>query len=139
MTRTVKWGCIAPVLGLVALVGLVLALDAFLPSAARRALPDSATDIHEYYRDFGITGDFIRLLTARCSAEEFHAYARQQKLKPVIGDDLPDGCPSWSHSDESWWTPPSSHVGGYFTFEEGGYRRLLAYHDGRLYYDLIGW
>ena len=139
MTRTVKWGCLAPVVALISLIGIMLALDAFLPSGVRRSLPESASDIHEYYKDFGFTGDFTRLLTAKCSIEEFHSYAKRQGLKPVTGEGLPSGCASWSHSSESWWDPPSSFVPGYFTFEEGGYRRLLGYHDGRLYYDIVAW
>jgi len=138
MKSLVKWGCVAPLVGMAALIGLVLALDAFLPSSPRRALPSSATEIHEFYKDYGFTGDFTRLLTAKCSIDEFHAYARQQELDPVIGDELPSGCRPWSRSDESWWTPPSSLAGAYFTFERG-YRRILAYHEGRLYYDMTAW
>lgn len=104
-----------------------------------RPLIFTASDIHEYYEDAGFTGDFARLITARCTPDAFHKYARQQGLQPVIGDTLPRECPGWDRCNEAWWTPPVSYRGAYYSCESGGSRRILAYKDGTLYYDIVSW
>jgi hypothetical protein len=60
---------------LCAAVIAVLVIDMIIPSKAMRNLPEGATEVQEYYRDAGMTGDFSRLLKARIPREEVEAYA----------------------------------------------------------------
>ncbi len=64
ISRGVKWGCVALVVGVLSLTAILYLLDTFMPSAARRALPESATDIQEYYSD-SWNGDFVCLIKAQ--------------------------------------------------------------------------
>ena len=104
-----------------------------------RLLHSGASDIRNHYEDGGFTGDFARQIRATCSPEFFHEYARQQRLLPVENGTLPEGCPGWGYGAGRWWSPPRDYTGAYYTFEKGGYRRLLAYRGGFLYYDICAW
>jgi hypothetical protein len=107
-----------------------------------RYLQFHASNVHDYYDDAGggWTGDFSRRIEAQCSEETFHAYAAQQGLtrrldaagaaKVQIG---------WGGAPYSWWTPPQNLEGAYYFYRDGGKRRLLAYHEGHLYYDIEVW
>ena len=46
---------------------------------------------------------------------------------------------SWSSVPQIWWTPPSAYEGAYYLYRDGGERRILAYANGRLYYDIEVW
>lgn len=123
------------------IVGIAVTILAGLPwwFGPIRPLLFSASDIREYYSQYGFTGDFSRLIRAKCSLEVFHAYARQQGLQRLKGRRLPDGCPDWQNLRESWWSPPPDYAGAYYTFRQGGNRCILAYRDGFLYYDISDW
>jgi hypothetical protein len=97
------------------------------------------SNIREHNVSFGYTGDFNHFIVANCSQEDFHAYARQQHLQPVEGDSLPRECPIWGRCDQPWWTPPSTYRGAYYSYEAGGIRRILAFDDGIIYYDISAW
>ena len=103
-----------------------------------RILQLFASDIHDSYDGSGggITGDFKRCIRARCSEEVFHRYARQQGLSQLLSEDDPAGVMGWSSCPERWWTPPRSYRGAFYSFRDGGKRRLLAYSDGYLHYDI---
>jgi hypothetical protein len=104
-----------------------------------RPLVFLAADIKDCYRDAGITGDFSRLIVASCSPEAFHSYAKQQGMQDTFSVELPDGCPSWQVSNEEWWTPPGDLAGAYVEYNPKDGRRLLAYQQGILYYDILAW
>ena len=103
------------------------------------ALSSFATDVQVYDGDVSPNGDFIRGIRARCSEAEFHRFARSEGLLYTGTGDLPAGCPGWGGFPVAWWTPPRSSHGVYYSYEDGGYRRLLSYQDGVLYYDIFRW
>jgi hypothetical protein len=103
-----------------------------------RPLVLSATDIHDYFKSGGFTGDFSRCITARCSTEAFQRYASQQGLQLITDDRLPRNCPEWDHCPEPWWAPPRSYRGAYYSIQQGQ-ARILAYADGILYYNISVW
>jgi len=107
-----------------------------------RPLLFSATEVLDDYDDSGggITCDFNRCIRARCSEEVFHRYARQQELDQGHPGGLSAHGYSWSRSKQAWWTPPSrTGTKWYYSGSPGGSRRLLAYADGCLYYDIAVW
>lgn len=106
-----------------------------------RYLRFHATEIQEYYKSTGsIRFDFVRLLRAKCSEEEFHRYAANQGLFPIPSKGPYDGTIRWARCPESWWTPPEDcgPEGGYYV-EYKGRRCMLAYADGYLYYEMQNW
>lgn len=103
-----------------------------------RPLTAAASDVHEHYQDGGFS-DFARWISARCEPAFFHWYVRRQGLQAVPVGGLPEGCPTWNACPESWWTPPADLTGAYYHFEPSGYRELLAYSAGVLYYDMLEW
>ena len=104
-----------------------------------RLLRFHGSDLREHYEGGGFTGDYVRCIRAKCTEELFHRYAQQQGLKHILSGSLPEGCAGWYSFSEPWWTPPRSYGGTYCEFRPGGYRRLLAYSDGFLYYDISAW
>jgi hypothetical protein len=71
-----------------------------------RALPRSATDIHEYYEDSGFPlYDYARYMKARIPQSEFAAYAKRLGLRPRRAGEIPL---SWIAGDPAWWNPTES-------------------------------
>lgn len=64
---------------------LIWILDHVVPSSAVRNLPKGASDINEFYRDSGMSGDFIRLLKARIPREQVAEYAGKSRRNPQGG------------------------------------------------------
>ena len=74
-----KWGCLTPIAVILALILGVYLLDTFMPSAARRALPNSATEVQEYYSD-SWNGDYVRCVRAKMPEADFPLYAKNLGL-----------------------------------------------------------
>jgi len=85
---------------------------------AVRALPSSASDLHEFYRDSGFPlYDYEYKMKARMPLEEFSTYVARLGLSPSVrgpGGPVPD----WTSGDPDWWNPTFSPVRTYYHVEE---------------------
>jgi hypothetical protein len=120
---------------LCAAVIAVLVIDMIIPSKAMRNLPEGATEVQEYYRDAGMTGDFSRLLKARIPREEVEAYAMKVGALNREEGNAGHGYSSWV-SGPDWWSPKEPPL--YFHYEQG-YRILVGWEDGFVYFDAVAW
>jgi len=123
-----------------ALLCIVLYLALFALHSARAALPTSAEDIHEFHSSYaGVTMDYVYLLKARITENEFQEFVNRMKLS-----NLEDGRGSrreksyWGgHADlgEAWWNPTESIAGAYHDNTAKGSLVVLAkYEHGYLYF-----
>ena len=125
-------GCLCT-LGVIAAALLTIGIvDTVVPSGAVRALPKGATDIQEYYRDAGMSGDFTRLLKARIPRENVAEYARK-----VGATDKKEGragrvYASWGGFKTKWWNPQEAPL--YFSLE-GDTSVLVGWEDGFVYFE----
>lgn len=128
-------GCLWTLGVLCAAVLAVLVIDKIVPSKAVRNLPEGATEVQEYYRDAGMTGDFSRLLKARIPREQVEAYALRvgasNREVGKVGQDYS----SWVNGPD-WWSPRNPPL--YFHYEQG-YRILVGWEDGFVYFDAVAW
>jgi hypothetical protein len=135
-----KWGCLVPLTLVVALVCGLLLADRFIPSAARRALPGTATEIQEYFHEHGITGDATRLLRAKLPADEYPRYAERLGLRvhfdPKRDADIASILDSLRGiARQSWFTPPPADATTYLDRKSGiQFFTVLWYSDGYVYY-----
>src|SRR5690349_8229923 len=82
----------------------------------RRALPATATDVHEASWEDGFLPDYQYCLKARIARAEFDAYARRFGLTPATPGRVYEDDEDWSGLDclpgsESWWHPPPTRDG----------------------------
>ena len=138
-----KWGCLAPVCALTILIISVAALDALLPSSAKRSLPKSASNIQEYYSD-SWNGDFVRLLRADLPEQDYEIYTRSVNLSesydPTKHADIKTMIEMGIGDAPSWWTPPPASDTTLFEYQRGDdYLRVLSYSDGTVYYLITSW
>ncbi len=120
-------------LGVIAAAFLAIwIIDTFVPSGAVRNLPKGATEIQEFYRDAGMTGDFTRLLKARISRDDVAEYARRvgaiHKEEGRVGRDHT----SWVRYGPAWWNPQQEPL--YYSVD-GDTRILVGWEDGFVYFD----
>ena len=124
----IKFGCLLPVAILGVLIVSVVIYDKVTPSTARKALPKSATEIEEYYREAGFMAqDFTRCLKAKMPRSEVaeyakhlglpHRYAKGQTVESVAGLDSGSGlAPPWfdppraDDADEAYYDAGQSCV-----------------------------
>jgi hypothetical protein len=114
---------------------VILVIDKIVPSKAVRDLPDGATEIHEYYKDFGITGDFSRLLKARIPRDQVQPYALRVGASNEEQGNAGKDYLSWTGGPD-WWSPKAPPL--YF-HQEQGYRILVGWEDGFVYFDAVAW
>ena len=143
ISRGVKWGCIAPVVGVLSLIAFLYLLDTFMPSAAGRALPESANDIQEYYSD-SWNGDFVRLVKARLPEGDYEEYAKALNLSTRFDDskhaDIRSTIDIGAGDAPAWWDPPRSSSTTYFDHVKGDdYVQTLKYSDGTVYLFIVSW
>ncbi len=126
----------------VALLGVLSSVGFYVltMSRPRRYLPWEATEIREYYHDYGIIPDFERCLRAKISEAGFQTYIKRLGLTKrynwAVHKDLPI---SWPPCDEVWWTPGALD-GAYFDHTEGEEFCVLAkYEDGYVYFAAFAW
>lgn len=127
---------------LTALPGSIWIADIVTPSIVRRALPATATDVHEYYQDDYFQGDFVRCLQAKMPEAEMPQFAaklgltqrynaRQHSELPLTFS-IPDMIP--------WWHPPASLEGAYLKYQPGKESYSIArYQNGRVYFLAAAW
>jgi hypothetical protein len=143
VSRGVKLGCLAPIIVLLSLIGGLFLLDAFLPSGVRRALPESATDIQEYYSD-SWNGDFVRLIKARLPEGDYHQYAKALNLSTRFDEskhsDIRSKIDIGAGDAPAWWDPPQSSSTTYFDHVKGDdYVKTLKYSNGTVYLFITSW
>ncbi|MBK1789984.1 hypothetical protein [Persicirhabdus sediminis] len=114
---------------------IVVVLDTFLPSKAVRNLPEGATDIQEHYEDVGFTGDFVRVVKARIPESEVAEYARRVGATRKEAGGAGSDYFSWTGA-ASWFAPENPPM--YFHYEPG-YRILVGWEDGYVYFDAAAW
>jgi hypothetical protein len=107
----------------------------------RRALPASASDVHEASWEDDLLPDYQYCLKARITCAEFDAYARRFALTPAAPGRVYDDEQDWSGLDclpgsEPWWNPPPTRD-GVLIGQSGDTWTTAAYHDGYLYLSSI--
>lgn len=143
MNPWLKWGCLTPIAVILALILGLFLLDTFMPSGARRALPNSATEVQEYYWD-SFNGDYERSVKARMPEKDFPLYARNLGLSvrfdPVVHADIASKISMHIPGAPSWWTPPPAGPTTYFRYEKGhDWLQALAYSEGYAYFVSTSW
>jgi hypothetical protein len=106
----------------------------------RRALPSTATDIHEFDRSDGFLPDYSYYLKARISSDEFQTYVERRHLKPFSEDGQYDESPhpwvNWRSQGQlgegSWWNPSVS-LDGTYVANSGDEWILAKYEHGYIY------
>lgn len=103
-------------------------------SGARRALPWSASDVHEHewVEDGILPQDFDYKLKARMPKEELAAYAARLGLPPYVpGQPTTSG---WGADTAlGWWDPPARLDGAYASFGDGSWT-VLIWSNGWVYF-----
>lgn len=104
-----------------------------------------ASDIREFNGPLNFTGDYQRLIRAKCSKEDFQKFAKREGLSKIAATARLTGDGGdwvWSTGPD-WWNPPDSIIGSYVEFNwpphHHGTIRLLTYKDGFLYYECQRW
>jgi len=133
-----KWGCLIPIVGLFVL----FALDVFMPSAARRALPSSAMEVQEFYSD-SWNGDYVRCLRAKLPEADFPLFAKHLGLSehfdPVKDADIASMI-NMSFGGPDWWRPPQAGPTTYFKYKRGNdFLEVLNYSEGYAYFVSTAW
>ncbi len=141
ISAPVKYGCLVPVAILSALIIGGCIYDRVAPSAARKALPPSATEIQEFYRGAGF--DFIRCLKAKLPQSDFEAYAKSLSLTKsyTAGQDTSDFVTMniTGHFPE-WFDPPGVDRASAVKYESGGaWVSVLQYHEPYVYFFVFDW
>ena len=113
-------------------------------SYMRQQLPPGVSEIKEYYRDTGLSGDYIRLLKARGNKEDYEQLAKNLELTQkfsealnrddVYVEDRPIDNPP------NWWDEPINGKDFYFNIDlEKEYQMRLKWKDGWIYVATISW
>lgn len=110
-------------------------------SPLRKALPSTAQDIREWYWDEGglIPQDYMYLLRAEISEQEFYEYVAQLGLMPYRAEPTNsfDFYPQWYFSPLAeeqleWWTPTNNSEGAYIYAGESWWY-YAKYENGYVY------
>lgn len=144
--RCLLYGCLTPVaLVILLIVGLIM-LDTMLPSKARRALPDSATEVKEYDLDAGMIGDFVRVLNARLPETDFPQYAQSlgltQRYDPSEHSSMETQINLSMNLNDlaAWWDEPTDMDNCYFEYAPGTeYLVRVKWKDGWVYFVAFAW
>jgi hypothetical protein len=128
-------GCLWALGATALFIAMFLLIQSFRPSLPVRMLPKGAAEIQEYYKDYGMTGDFIRLMKARIPENQVEDYARRmgatQKASGSPGERV-----SWSSLGPGWWRPRKPPL--YF-LKEREYQMLVGWEDGFVYVEIGAW
>ena len=108
-----------------------------LQNPPRKALPSSATDIHEYNWDHYFPPDYFYCLKARITHGEFEAYRTKLKFVPTSkGIKETVYWTAWNEMvKKSWWDPlPDANGTFYDPTTTGSQRAFMKHENGYLYY-----
>ncbi len=110
------------------------------PSRARTALPWGATDVNEFYQDYGILPDFVRVLRARIDSDDFDGYARRLGLNRNYSTDRSPAIQWPRNCNQDWWNPPESLENARYQYSDGDeYFAVAVYHEGFVYFAASSW
>lgn len=118
------------------------AVDSSTPSSIRQALPPTATNIQEYYKDDGFHGDFVRCLQAQMPQTEMPRFASRLGLTERYSSSKDSKLPvSFSFENApSWWQPQEKLEGAYFHYKPGEDKfYIAAYQNGQVYFLASAW
>jgi hypothetical protein len=109
--------------------------------AAKRALPWSASEVREFYHDYGIIPDYTYALKAKLHHQQLESYAISLGLSRYFVDAEPEHPIGFDDLvDAEWWNPPASWSNAYVDFQpENEHVRLLRWSDGYVYFLSAGW
>ncbi|MCB1226490.1 MAG: hypothetical protein KDK99_11810 [Verrucomicrobiales bacterium] len=115
------------------------------PSAERRALPESATEIEEYYWEGGFMAqDFTRCLKAKIPRSEFAAYAHRLNFphRYVKGENIESktGLDFGPGLARPWFDPPRAVEADDVYYDSGQtYAATLKYKEPYVYLIIVDW
>lgn len=116
-----------------------------MSSAARTALPDTATEIDERYFPSGNMQDFERLLRARLPRNDFEFYLRNLKMLNQYSRNkqkVETAVISWEalESTPNWWNPSSDLTTSYLDYDgKTEQYTLVKYENGYVYFKAVAW
>jgi hypothetical protein len=127
--------------GPVLLITTAIFLDKVLPSNVRRALPASATDIHEYDDTNYFLGDYAHCLKAKMPESEMPGFAAKMGLTSRYSSTTYGKLGlNWVAAEgASWWNPPATLDGGYFTYKGTSSYSVAKYENGYVYFTATDW
>lgn len=109
-------------------------------TGVRRALPWNATEINEYYKDYGILPDYLLCLKAKIDERDFPAYSKRLHLKPYEEERYIPGTFGWDECDQSWWNPTHSMTGAHVEYlPEKEFSAQAKYENGFVYVVVSRW
>ena len=113
-------------------------------SYIKSILPEGLTEVKEYYRDTGLSGDYIRLLKAKASKEDYETLAQKLKLTQKYSEYLKTRKINIRkraiHNPPDWWDEPMESHDFYFIKDfNKEYERRLKWKDGWLYFATEAW
>lgn len=127
---------------MLALILAVFLMDSFIPSAAKQALPTSATEVQEYYSG-SWNGDYVRLLRAKVPETDCPLYAKNLGLivrfDPAAHAQIASTINMGFGDAPSWWTPPVADRTTYFEHKHKDAFRVLKYSAGYAYFVSTSW
>ena len=132
-----------PILGLILLIAGVSLYDRYAPSPARRALPESATEVQEYYHGF-FNGDYTRCIKAKMPNDKVDSFAAKLKLNEIYekGRDVKSiaGLDTISGSSPAWFDSPRADDSEIVRYAAGtAWLSVLKYKSGYVYLMEIDW
>lgn len=104
-------------------------------------MPSTAQNIREWYWDEGglVPQDYMYLLRAEITEEEFYEYVEQLGLRPYRDEPTNslDFYPQWYFSPLAeeqleWWTPTNDSKGVYI-YDGGSWWKYAKYENGYVY------
>ena len=106
-----------------------------LQNPPRRALPSTATDIHEHNWDTYVR-DYCYLLKAKITAEEFETYRTKLELVQITENKKEEiHWDAWDTIGGQWWDPSSSTEGTFYNpTMTGSQHAVVKYENGYVYY-----
>ncbi len=143
-SRVFSWGCGGLVIFFILLSGTNYLYNVLIPSKARRALPESASHIQEYFSG-GWNSDFLRLIKAKLPKEDYEKYAESLGLTKHFdesknGKKLRALLNMLFGGDQDWWDPPDASKTTYYDYvKERDYIEALKYSNGTIYYFATSW
>lgn len=113
-------------------------------SSMKKLLPKSVTEVKEYYQDRGLTGDFIRLLKAKASQEDYETVAQKLNLTQKYSDYIKTRQINIRKRKLSnhpqWWNEPMDSNDFYYVRDSNKeYEQRLKWKDGWLYIATEAW
>ena len=136
--KKTRWGCLIIPIALTLLIcGTFLAdqLTKDQPSNARTRLPDTATEIQEFYEESLFPPEFNLLLKARIPEHEVEAYAQLMGAINKESGQTGKEFFSWSRNID-WFDPQEDPL--YYHYEQQ-YRIIVGWENGYVYLDVCQW